>query len=213
MNTQDLGGAVASQTYLASKGIDVAHLVPMYTDPARTYHNLDHIDYMCRHINEMAKLYNISTIAHIKALTAAWYHDAIYVPGSTHNESASGELFFNTIGKPQLVSDEDLAEIYDAILCTRSHQNPETMIDAIIIDADLAVLGINPQAYRHTSDLVKAEYPGITDAQWRDGRREFLASYLARETIYFTSWGAKLEGQARSNMEAERLFLSGLETM
>lgn len=133
----------------------------------------------------------------------AWYHDAIYVPGSKDNEWKSRNLFI----------DSDLMEewfdtISQCIDGTSSHREPRSFLGAIFFDLDLADMGTD--RYVENSYKIREEFKDFSDLEWLAGRKKFLGDFLARPFIYHTSLGYKLwEDKARLNMEKELSFLEG----
>jgi predicted metal-dependent HD superfamily phosphohydrolase len=82
---------------------------------------------------------------------------------------------------------------------------------AVLVDADLAILGAEPGAYSAYSTAIRTEYRHLDDAVWRRGRSAVLAGFLARATIYTTpSAQAWWESRARLNLLAELSVTSGV---
>lgn len=206
MNGIEFPNCQASALSLAGTGVDIRPVMARYEEPHRSYHGLAHIEHMLEAINAMAALYGLDASELAIAHATVWYHDCVYVPGAKDNESRSATLADIELRK--IWGGDTINQMYDAIMCTRDHQHPDTMLDAMIIDADLAGLGSTPEVYKKNSDKVKAEYPGITDEQWFEGRAAFLRAYLDRPVLYFTSWGGAFEDQARKNMEAELAYVT-----
>lgn len=190
-----------SLQYLDDVGYDTSTFVQRWSEPQRVYHDLHHISQVIGDVNQMAILYTLSAREIENLYLGAWYHDIIYVPGAKDNEAKSAYLA--EIQLP-LGTGHYIAQM---VLKTKDHVAPETFLQACLIDADLA--GLGREQYHANSFRVKDEYPGITDEQWMVGRLTFLESFLARNTIYHTSWGARLEQSARSNMQAELDYLTG----
>jgi predicted metal-dependent HD superfamily phosphohydrolase len=88
---------------------------------------------------------------------------------------------------------------------------PATAVDtAVLLDADLAVLGSEPASYQAYVDGVRSEYAHVSAADWRSGRTQVLQSFLDRPTLYATPTGrARWEVRARANVAAEVASLSG----
>jgi predicted metal-dependent HD superfamily phosphohydrolase len=79
---------------------------------------------------------------------------------------------------------------------------------AILMDADLAVLGDEPAVYQAYVNGVRAEYAHVSDHEWRLGRSAVLRSLLARDPLFLTTaMRDERERRARANITAE---LAGL---
>jgi predicted metal-dependent HD superfamily phosphohydrolase len=75
---------------------------------------------------------------------------------------------------------------------------------AVLLDADLAILGAEAAGYSTYVTGVRAEYRHVTDDEWRTGRAGVLAGFLERPTIYSTPTAHDLwETRARANLTAE----------
>lgn len=74
----------------------------------------------------------------------------------------------------------------------------------ILLDADLAILGAEPNDYRAYVAGVRTEYGHVDAAGWRAGRSAVLRQFLDRTTIYRTRWMRDArERRARANLAAE----------
>jgi len=97
-----------------------------------------------------------------------------------------------------------IAGVERLVMITASHEPSEGAADeAVFCDADLAVLGADPQAYTAYVNGVRTEYDFLTTDQWRVGRAAVLRSLLDRESIFSTPPMHALEATARANVTAE----------
>jgi len=72
---------------------------------------------------------------------------------------------------------------------------------ALVVDLDLASLAAEWQVFVRNGERIRAEYSIYGDAEFDAGRRAVLEGFLARDRIYHTPWGARLEDRARRNLE------------
>ena len=84
---------------------------------------------------------------------------------------------------------------------------PTNADEAVLIDADLAVLGADPATYEAYARGVRREYAHVDDEAWRAGRATVLQGFLDRAAIYHTAPMQACEARARANLAAE---LAGL---
>lgn len=85
----------------------------------------------------------------------------------------------------------------------------------MLYDADLSPLGKPRQAYWSDNASIRAEYGFASDTQWREGRAEFIRSFLDRPHIFHTGEGIRrFEQQARDNLhdELDVLTLEAFQT-
>lgn len=171
-----------------------AELIERYREPQRVFHTIEHLDQV------LTTLAELSTDPHLQL--AAWFHDAVYRPAAPDNEARSALLARQRLTGLGMTSG-DIAIVCAAIEATAGHasENPDL---APLLDADLAILGADPDRYRRYAEQVRGEYPGVPAMLYRYGRRRFLRSMLARPMIYRTEQGrARFEQQARVNLRAE----------
>ncbi len=113
---------------------------PWYAVPERKYHNWDHA------VSVHHTLLQLCPSVSFKALLAAVWHDAVYIPGSQFNELASADALCYTaklLGSSEWL---DMAEAAGTLVKSTSiatHQTPEHIKGelAYLLDADLHSLG------------------------------------------------------------------------
>ena len=87
---------------------------------------------------------------------------------------------------------------------TAAHGAPADDDTAVLLDADLAVLGSDPAAYQAYVTGVRTEYGHVDAAGWQVGRGQVLRDLLARDPLYATEPGRRRWARrAAANMTAE----------
>ncbi len=177
-----------------------ADLAARYAEPGRHYHTLDHIAAV---LDVLGDLGDSSTALPL----AAWYHDAVYDPRAADNEGRSADLARAAL--PALgVPGEVVGETARLILLTKTHRAAAgDEAGQWLLDADLAVLGADPETYDRYAAAIRREYAWVPDADYRAGRRRVLEGFLARPRIFFHLKHA--EAPARRNVRREVEALSG----
>ena len=128
-------------------------LISRHREAHRHYHGVRHVTWVVRHVEELAAAEPVGDIAAV--VVAAFFHDAVYDPRATDNEAASARLAdreLAVLGWDD-VRRERVAAMVEA---TAMHDVPtETAIEtaiatdtAVLLDADLAVLGSDPASYQ-----------------------------------------------------------------
>jgi predicted metal-dependent HD superfamily phosphohydrolase len=181
-----------------------------YAEPHRHYHTATHIMFVLRHLGDIARALDRQASAEVNA--AALYHDAIYDPRAADNEERSAALAaadLAAIGWPP----GRCATVATLIVATAGHlADPPTASTtagpvtdtAMLLDADLAILGADPTAYQAYANGVRAEYSHVDDDQWTIGRAAVLQRFLGRGRLFLTEhMHAALDHRARANIEAE----------
>jgi predicted metal-dependent HD superfamily phosphohydrolase len=178
-------------------------LLTRYREPHRAYHTLTHVLRVLRSVDELLAVVSVADGGAVRL--AAWYHDAVYDPRAAAgvNEAASASLArrdLDTLGQAA----GRVAGVERLVMVTASHRPVESAPDeAVLCDADLAVLGADPPTYTAYVNGVRTEYGFLTTDEWRVGRAAVLRSFLDRETIYSTPPMHALETTARANLTAE----------
>ena len=133
---------------------------------------------------------------------ALLYHDAVYDPLASDNETASARLArmdLMALG----MAEPRIAEVEALILATDHRRRAEHPDAAVVIDIDLAILGTGEAAYLDYVAQVRGEYGHVDAAGWKAGRARVLESFLARPRIFTSGLLDDLEGPARRNLRQE----------
>lgn len=212
---------IAESTRIATRGtlaiVDEKQWAPIeadltrrYGEPHRTYHTLAHVEQVLATVDDLVAAGEPVGDLHAVRL-AAWFHDAVYVPGARDNERASAELAVRAL-RPLGLEAGRLAAIADLIADTADHL-PRSPDAAVLVDADLAILAADPPAYQAYAAAVRAEYAAVPDGAWRAGRAAFLGGLLARPALFATpTMRERAEAAARRNLAAERDRLLSMGT-
>lgn len=158
----------------------------------RAYHNLAHIEQMLAALSERGVLTP-------ELALAVWGHDLIYDARASNNEERSAALFDGWL----LAYGLDGAareRIYHLILATRHTKAPAEREAALLVDADLSILGAESAAFDRYNAAIREEYAHVPALAYRVGRRKVLQGFLSRPQIYVTPEFANLEAQARANL-------------
>ncbi len=183
-------------------------LVAAYSAPERHYHNLEHLGEMFRVVGRLAS--DAEDPAAIQL--AIWFHDAVYDTHATNNEVRSGELAALLLG-PLAVPDnviENVAKLVRATAHLTSAKLPLDRDTAMLLDADLAILGAAEERYQRFARDIRKEYAWVPDEEYRRSRAEVLKQFLDRTRIYHHPIMVQEgEERARANLEAEIQELEG----
>jgi len=128
-------------------------------------------------------------------LTAAWFHDIGYVEQALYHELIGARIAAQVL--PSFGYSEDQVEIVRwAILATALPQSPTNLLEEILADADLDVLGRGD--FMHRNDDLRRELAFLdkefTDEQWYTGQLKFVEGHK-----YFTA-------SARSLRDTQKLI-------
>ena len=177
-----------------------ADLASHYTEDHRKYHNLSHIDRMLGWLDATGE--SIDSVE-----LAIWFHDVVYNPLGSHNESMSARYFRDRLGTfiPGPFADT-VERLILATDLTRTRTGSD--VENLIIDIDLSILGASPEDYAAYRNAIRCEYSAVPEDKFIAGRRSILLGFLSQR-IYSTDYFEQLERQARANIQVE---LESLET-
>jgi predicted metal-dependent HD superfamily phosphohydrolase len=107
---------------------------------------------------------------------AGWFHDTGYVELRDGHEAVSARIareFLASHGLP----DATVAQVERCIMATHYPQQPRSLMEEVICDADLIYLGRD--RYAEQSSALRSEWESTqglvyTDAEWLDSNIEFL---------------------------------------
>jgi predicted metal-dependent HD superfamily phosphohydrolase len=181
-------------------------LLARWSEPHRRYHDIDHLRAVLRAIDELARHASDADAVRL----AAWFHDAVYRGRPGRDERESAELAASIL--PSLgVEAARVTEVIRLVELTATHQPaPADANGAVLCDADLAVLGGDPDAYAAYAAAVRAEYEHVPDGEFRTGRIAVLERFASRDPLFHTSTARnRWEPIARRNIDTELSLLRG----
>ncbi|BCX10418.1 MAG: hypothetical protein KatS3mg066_4277 [Fischerella sp.] len=179
-------------------------LVAAYSTPGRYYHTLEHIYHVLSAIETLQ-----NQAQDLPAIQfAAWFHDVVYDTQAQDNEQQSASYAVEILSSLQ-IPHSIIARVASLILGTKHHQvEPDDFDAQVFLDADLEILGSNPQRYHQYARLIRQEYLWVPDVEYATGRKQVLYQFLHRDRIYLTNlMFHKFESSARQNLQAEIMRL------
>jgi len=198
-----------SADYERAKGYALERLAQDLS-PQLFYHSLYHTrDEVLPAVRYLAGEEDVVGDALQLLMTAAFYHDIGFTVQYENHENASVAIAEKVL--PQLgFSPDQLEVIRGIILATRLPQSPKTLLEKIMADADLDMLG-KPDFLPRNQDLRKeleAQGRCISDLQWYTGQVNFLKSHQFKTRTAHVWRGPQKE---RNLIELEKLLLKSQE--
>jgi uncharacterized protein len=144
--------------------------------PELTYHNYAHTrDEVLPAARVLARLSGLSADETRLLEIAAAYHDLGYADNPTEHEQLGAEIAGKVL--PEFgFSPEDIRVIQGMILATKLSARPKTLAEAVLVDADLSILGLE-NFYKRSFDLreeLAARGQSYTDLEWINVQLKFL---------------------------------------
>ncbi|QNE15976.1 DUF4031 domain-containing protein [Pseudarthrobacter sp. NBSH8] len=137
-------------------------------------------------------------------LLAAWFHDAVYRGVAGQDEEESARLAEERLADAGLPAD-DVEEVARLVRLTSDHR-PEPGDDggALLCDADLSVLGGDPEPYARYVAAVREDYAHIGDADFAAGRAAVVRHLLELDPLFHGDRARELWlVAARRNLQGE----------
>ncbi len=145
---------------------DILNALPQWA----AYHSITHTEEVVEVCGEIAAAAGLSPADHEAAILAAWFHDTGYtemVEGHEERSAQLAEKFLTAEGYPK----DRIEKVTQAILSTRMPQTPESMLDAVVCDADISHIG--RKGFFRKSDLMRIEFERRTGNKY--SRRDWLS--------------------------------------
>jgi predicted metal-dependent HD superfamily phosphohydrolase len=168
--------------------------------PNLFYHALAHTrDDVAPAVERLAGMEDIQGESLGLLLTAAWFHDLGHVEQSANHEAIGARIAGEVLPGFGYTA-EQIEIIKKAILATALPQSPATLLERILTDADLDVLGRedfmprNEDLRRELASLGKT----FTDLEWCVSQLKFLESHA-----YFTESAQKTRNEKKLTNIAE----------
>ncbi|GAA5007476.1 hypothetical protein [Kitasatospora paranensis] len=181
-------------------------LLERWAEPQRRYHTTDHLAAVLAHVDMLAQDAPQPDAVRL----AAWFHDAVYRPDRSENEERSAGLAVRALREAGL-AEELVAEVARLVRLTVTHHpEPGDGNGEVLCDADLAVLGSEPEGYAAYAAAVREEYAFVPEDAFRSGRAAILRQLLALPALYRTAAAReRFDAPARANLAAELSRLEG----
>lgn len=143
------------------------------------YHNQVHTENVVNAAIEIANHYRLSDLDYFIVVTAAWFHDiGYYTDAARHEEKGAEEA--TVFLKRKGVEEKTIQTIAQCIRATRLPQNPETILEKIVADADLFHLGT--AKFGEFNKVMRKEFSAIYNIdiskdEWRNKTIRLLETH------------------------------------
>lgn len=143
-----------------------------------TYHNFDHTQYVLEKTIEIAKKENISEQDLLLVKIAALYHDTGFIINPENHESIGCQIAGNDLRESGF-DEDDIVKICNMIMATHIPQQPKTLLEKILADADLEYLGTDnfkDYGQKLFKELLHFN-PDLSIKNWNDIQIEFISQH------------------------------------
>jgi predicted metal-dependent HD superfamily phosphohydrolase len=144
-----------------------------------TYHNFEHAKAVAKASKIIGTACRLSPEDLEGAILAAWFHDAGYVEAIESHEEKSVEIatsFLRENGYPET----KIARVAGCIRATKMPQNPKTLMEKVLCDADISHLA--SKDFPEVSELIRLEIEHhmgrkLGEAEWLTMNIVFVAGH------------------------------------
>ncbi|MGN7226120.1 hypothetical protein [Dietzia kunjamensis] len=175
-----------------------ADLLRRWNEPQRRYHNETHLRAVLRAVDALEA--DGETFDATAVRLAAWLHAAVFDPAGAENNEKSAALAEKLLDPAAPV--EEVARL---VRLMGGHRvEPGDLDGAVLSDADLAVLGADPETYDTYAADVRHEFAHVPGERFVAGRIAALEGLLERRSVFLTRAGRDMwEKQAHANLNRE----------
>lgn len=188
----------------------LADLLAAYDDPARRYHNREHLIEVLTRIDRILGAALPATAVSVPLILAAFFHDAVYegATGAVSDEEASAR--WAECALAGRIPAQQVATVAALVRATVDHRAVGLGSQAeVLLDADLGILAADERRYAEYAAAVRAEYAHVPEEMFARGRSAILRELIGRERLFRTDYAHRhWESAARVNVARE---LRGLD--
>jgi predicted metal-dependent HD superfamily phosphohydrolase len=159
------------------------------------YHDCRHTEDVIRQVQEIGYRENVNQQEIALLKLAALYHDLGFLVQRVDHESAGVELFMQESVDSE-ISDEEKQMVASLIMVTKIPQQPKTLLESIICDADLDYLG--REDFPSIAEFLYLELKACGEMNDRTRWNEIQLSFLGAHQ-YHTESSRKLRTNGLQN--------------
>lgn len=155
-------------------------------NPLFVFHNLDHTQQVVNAVEEIQEYYQLDDNDQFILSLSAWFHDTGFCTGQSEEHEKESIKLAREFLYHRCKDSKVIDQVSSCIQSTHMPQEPLTLVEKIICDADLYHLSTN--MFNKKSDCLRKELQnyyncGISKEEWRQRNIEFLMSHR-----YFTGY-------------------------
>ncbi len=179
-----------------------ARLLQRWSEPHRHYHDVRHLAHM---LDSLAILGEGQPPVEVGL--AAWFHDAVYTGVAGTDEHASADLAAAELEAAGVASGQ-VSEVFRLVELTIAHDpDPGDRNGALLVDADLSILGQPAGRYQMYVRDVRLEHPDLEESSFIVARTRIVEALLSQQALFRSDLGQRLWlGKARENLTSELAY-------
>ena len=157
----------------------VTKYIPEHVREEYIYHNLDHTKEVVEASWLIGKGYGLSDDELEVLIIAAWFHDTGYDKGQEDHEIRSSEYAQEFLRQHEYPTDKT-EQVIRCIKATKVPQDPQSLLEEIICDADLSHLGSEyywDRCGKLRQELAMTKNILMSEQEWVDFELDFIANH------------------------------------
>lgn len=180
-----------------------------YNNPGRHYHTLKHISWCLQCAKDIGEAQGMDAKYMLPIYWAIWFHDMcmsfdLDSTATTKDEELSASMAV-VIAQHAGLSEDFAAHVHRLIMATAHLKAPTRMDEAILVDADLSILGALRERFDAYEELVRKEWMHVDVETFCHGREKALTCFACMPRIFTTEAAhKKWEEITRSNIARSR---------
>jgi len=164
----------------------INELVNSHQTPTLYYHNLVHTKMVVTAAEQIGNHYQLNEDDFFTVIAAAWFHDIAYCTGDREKHEELGAALATDFLAKKNSSTNIIKAVSGCILATKMPQQPTTLLEEIVCDADMFHLGTDD--FTERNKLMRKEMEAVLQKEidkddWRNG-----AIQLMQQQHYFTDY-------------------------
>jgi uncharacterized protein len=166
--------------------------------PDRYFHNIDHAKDVVYAVNEIGTMCTLEKEDLIVLEVAAWFHDTGYCFTYRGHEISSIEIAEKFLGD-ELCNKAFITKVLNCIWSTRFPQEPESLLEQIICDADL--FHFSKENYADYAHKLRNEWEAVLNKSFSDHDWNLMNMKLLITHRFHTIYGKQvLEDKKQKNI-------------
>ncbi|TAE23432.1 MAG: HD domain-containing protein [Candidatus Kapaibacterium sp.] len=174
-----------------------------------SFHNVQHTKDVVQQAIRIGEAYRLTEAEMEILVVAAWFHDAGYTEVYEGHEVASMELA-RVFLQEQNATNEQIHGVLACINATTMPQQPKTLMEKILCDADVSNIGLDSffdMSARLRQEQQTVRGKSFTDAEWFGVKHGFCVTHRFHTDYAVQHYGQKQAENARIlESEAQKAF-------
>ncbi len=189
-----------------------------------TFHDIRHTENVVLAVQELMAAYRLSEEDRLHLLLAAWFHDTGYDQGPQEHEERSCQYarhFLGTQGHDKASSEafkplpeQALDQICACIMATKVPQQPQTLLEQLLCDADLSHLGKRnywERCGKLRQELALTQNRIMSDEEWIDFELDFMQKHRYHTPTAIELYDKRKQKYIRQLYKQRKRLLAGLQ--